>query len=412
MAIAYLFMSVILSILNLNAKSVPLLFAFVNGVVYFCLLLIKNRHSRQPSHQWLAFLLLLGLMYICPFMLGYGGWYSSGLKREILLYVPFQQVLLIPPVLYFYVRALLDRSFRFSRADFVHFLPAILYGLYSILVFVVDKMVLRSAFFYEDQRDKDFSTWYQLLGLFSLLVYLFASIKVYRSYRSESNRTLSFAREVRFSWVEQFLFALFLIALLRVLFFMINPEWGQFGSKFWYYACFAGVFYFIAISGYANAVRSSVSLTTDNNIPDSPLAGSAPIIENQEPSTNDDKQLPLLSAGEAATIRADIDKIMVQTRLFENPVLTIKDLARAVGVPARKISQVINQVHGVHFNDYINNLRVAAVINRIELQEHNLQTLLGIAFDSGFNSKSTFNRSFKRVTGLTPREYVQQQRKK
>ena len=59
------------------------------------------------------------------------------------------------------------------------------------------------------------------------------------------------------------------------------------------------------------------------------------------------------------------------------------------------------------FNDYINNLRVEEVIRHFHLLKQKQYSLLGIAFDAGFNSKSTFNRAFKRVTGLSPSQYLQ-----
>jgi AraC-like DNA-binding protein len=60
----------------------------------------------------------------------------------------------------------------------------------------------------------------------------------------------------------------------------------------------------------------------------------------------------------------------------------------------------------MNFNDYINHHRVESVKKAFTNGEHKTTTLLGIAYDCGFNSKATFNRAFKKNTGLSPKEYI------
>ena len=60
----------------------------------------------------------------------------------------------------------------------------------------------------------------------------------------------------------------------------------------------------------------------------------------------------------------------------------------------------------MNFNDFINNYRVEDVKKAFDKGEHKKTTLLGIAFDCGFNSKATFNRAFKKNTGISPKEYL------
>ena len=61
---------------------------------------------------------------------------------------------------------------------------------------------------------------------------------------------------------------------------------------------------------------------------------------------------------------------------------------------------------GLNFNDFVNEKRVASVIQMMEKGEHANLNLLGIGLDCGFNSKATFNRAFKKYTGLTPNQYI------
>ena len=70
------------------------------------------------------------------------------------------------------------------------------------------------------------------------------------------------------------------------------------------------------------------------------------------------------------------------------------------------ISMVLNRGFGLNFNDFVNKFRIEAVKEMLQRGEHNKQTLLGIAFDCGFNSKATFNRAFKKFTTLNPKEWI------
>jgi AraC-like DNA-binding protein len=70
---------------------------------------------------------------------------------------------------------------------------------------------------------------------------------------------------------------------------------------------------------------------------------------------------------------------------------------------------VINQGFQLNFNDFINQYRIEAVKDKLKAGEQKTQTLLGIAYDCGFNSKATFNRAFKKVTGLSPKQWLEGQ---
>ena len=69
------------------------------------------------------------------------------------------------------------------------------------------------------------------------------------------------------------------------------------------------------------------------------------------------------------------------------------------------LSFVINNGFGKNFNDFVNEFRVAEVKNKLNEGAAENLNLLGIALDSGFNSKATFNRAFKKFTGISPKEF-------
>ena len=90
-------------------------------------------------------------------------------------------------------------------------------------------------------------------------------------------------------------------------------------------------------------------------------------------------------------------------KLFLNPDLTIKDVADHIGSNTKNVSQVINQMHQKNFFDYINSYRCAEVKQILKAEENS--TILEAMYHSGFNSKSSFNKEFKKLTGQTPTEY-------
>lgn len=127
-----------------------------------------------------------------------------------------------------------------------------------------------------------------------------------------------------------------------------------------------------------------------------------PIIE--EPTTS---KTPLqIPEQKAESIKNELVALMETQLLFERPDLTLNEVAKKLNINAVLLSKVVNQQFNLNFNDYINQYRVNAVIKRLSIPAFKNQTLLAIAFDAGFNSKATFNRSFKKFTQKNPKDFL------
>lgn len=100
-----------------------------------------------------------------------------------------------------------------------------------------------------------------------------------------------------------------------------------------------------------------------------------------------------------------LDRLMIDEELYLNPELTLQDVAKFLKCSPRKISNIIKEHYGINFPEYINRYRVKEVINRFDEEQYDEFSTLQIAIDSGFNSKSTFNLVFKKITGKTPSAY-------
>lgn len=87
------------------------------------------------------------------------------------------------------------------------------------------------------------------------------------------------------------------------------------------------------------------------------------------------------------------------------PTITLPMLAQTLSIPRHHLSQVINESFNLNFNDFINKYRIDEALGMLQDRSHHNGTILEIAFQVGFNSKSTFNSAFKKHTGQTPKEY-------
>ncbi len=300
------------------------------------------------------------------------------------------QVLLIGPVIYYYTKSLLNPSFRISKKEWLHLMPALLYLLYSLVIFITDKLILDEFYFYADYRDKDLKIWYQLLGFASISFYLIKSLQQYKLYKKVIFDTLSYADSVLFKWIQNFLLAFLALIILRILFFVFNEQWSEFGSHFWYFLSFAVVTFYVSLNGYENAIKSSIF--------------NAEKIEN-----------PVFAQEEKNALNTiDIDfwktkilYLLEVDKIYENPKLTLADVSKLLETNTKTISNTINSGFEMNFNDCINQYRIESVKEKLKNGAHKKSTLLGIAFDCGFNSKATFNRAFKKSTGVSPKDYLQ-----
>ncbi|BDB57563.1 helix-turn-helix domain-containing protein [Flavobacterium ammonificans] len=103
--------------------------------------------------------------------------------------------------------------------------------------------------------------------------------------------------------------------------------------------------------------------------------------------------------------KSDLINAMEIDKLFLNGKLSIQDVSEKLNIPKQYISEVLNEHMNTNFQDFINEYRVEEFINRIKNDQNNQFTLLGIATEVGFNSKSSFNSIFKKFKGLTPTQF-------
>ncbi|MCX6224140.1 MAG: helix-turn-helix transcriptional regulator [Bacteroidia bacterium] len=101
-----------------------------------------------------------------------------------------------------------------------------------------------------------------------------------------------------------------------------------------------------------------------------------------------------------------MDDLMNHKKLFLNPELSLAEVSEELRIPKHHLTQAMNTELGKNFYAYINELRVKKFMEMVIDPRFKHYTFLAIAFECGFNSKSTFNSVFKRITSFTPSEYL------
>jgi len=112
-----------------------------------------------------------------------------------------------------------------------------------------------------------------------------------------------------------------------------------------------------------------------------------------------------LSETDAMKLLLKLDEFMDNHKPFTNPDLKLKDMSALMKTSERNLSQIVNTHKNQNFSDYINSYRVKYAMKLLADPALNEKTILWILFEAGFNSKTTFNNTFKKVAGCTPAEY-------
>ncbi|MBS4064376.1 MAG: AraC family transcriptional regulator [Chitinophagaceae bacterium] len=400
-------------VFDFNLYSSLLLIFFVHVMVYACMLWYRGGKQERQSDILLGWFLFLSALYIVPWMTGFAGWYNSAndSHREFLFYTPFVHGLFMGPVLYFYVKSLTNFKFRLHKKDVLHFLPGIIYLLWCIVIVIVDRLIVKKYLLMNGEEDPDFDSWYQWLQNISIIIYLILSIRHYRQYKLYVINEFSFIETAGLKWLRNFLIAFGILTFLPLLqeLLQLIPFFDEldYVGSWYYYFSFVIVVYYIAINGYNAIVIPLRKLLFEPEL----------LLQYQQPlqlqaSITVDAEFELLDqqTPELNNWKQKIETFMLEQNLYEDAELTLSQLAKQLSTNTSQLSKIINTGFQKNFNDFVNEYRVNAIIEKLKVGEQKQQTLLSIAFECGFNSKATFNRAFKKQTGLSPKEWLEQQK--
>jgi AraC-like DNA-binding protein len=117
---------------------------------------------------------------------------------------------------------------------------------------------------------------------------------------------------------------------------------------------------------------------------------------------------PRLSASQLQYWQTQLQVLLTTEKVYLEAALSLPGLAQKAGLTTHELSFVLNEGFGVNFFQLINGYRVEEAKRLLTSAQHQHLSMVGIAFEAGFSSKTTFNTTFKKVTGLTPSQFSQQ----
>ncbi len=382
-------------VFNFGLKSTSLLIIIIQLLILVFILISRKWKYNYIPDQWLGAILFVITLFLYPWMLGHAGWYAHDGYREFLYYVPFHHYFIFGPLIFKYILSITGLGSNKKKLEIIHWVPGLIYIIWQSYIAVSDLLIRSQPLFYSDYLDKDFKPWYQITGMIYISIYIVFSLRIYLRYKKAIFDQISYADSVILNWLRNFLIALLIIVFLRIIFTLSFPENDQYGYKFWYYFILGAVGLYVGVSGYIHSVKMEF-LKVDL------ITSAVPEIQNVRLSENIEEEN--VQALERLYERC---KFIVQNeKLFQNNELSLSTLAGKLGVNSVILSKAINQCSDSNFNDFINAYRVDAVIKNLNSKNLATKTLLGLAYDQGFNSKSTFIRAFKKRTGITPTDFI------
>lgn len=299
------------------------------------------------------------------------------------------------PLLFLYVRHMTNPDLRFSPWNLLHFIPFAVF--FAVSVFFRDKPVFDnlSGFFVID-RFISLRIVYSVCFLLSVTVYSILSfikirqhqarLKDYISYTS-AKMTLNWLKVLSITFYAGYI-VVFIVGGIDILAGLLHFDPYVLTFIFITFFSFAYSFY---------AIRQPEILSDSMaTIHEEAVAGQNGTERYARSGLRDELAEEYLTR---------LLKYMDDEKPYLDGDLNINDLSRKTGIPRHHITEVLNEKHKRNFFSFINEYRVKEVISRINDPKYQHYTILAIAFDSGFNSKSTFNTFFKAYTGKTPSEY-------
>ena len=361
--------------------------------LFLAVLLFTKKH-RILSDTILGICLTSISIYLLNYYLNYLGYWH---KCPHLVGATHPFPLLYAPFIYLYVVVNLRKEQRFKWKDILHFLPFILTYV-SMFPFLFGYSATEKAMLDEE----GFNSPFRYFFMFSFIEYLIVSavylvltyIKIYHYQRVIKNN-FGYNEGISLWWLlmllDGFVIIYGAISIIYVVQFELDINLG-FKAELIPYALFV---VFVAFIGFFG-IRYQGIFTTEKT----------KNIELVEPQEENKYQKSGLKDAEAETLHQQMCSLMEKEKPYLEPKLSLGQLAEMLGVAANKLSQVINQYEEKNFYDFVNGYRVQEFIVRAQNDKNKNLNLLGIAYGSGFNSKSSFNQVFKKFMGETPTSYL------
>ena len=320
----------------------------------------------------------------------YKNWFNSDVLRFISDLVPMVIVMPFGPLIYFYVQSSLDPSFKITKKQRIHFYPVIidLVPHFAVIIYIIGLFagVIKNNPQPWGNFIDTYNTYADIPRWMSVTFYVWLSVKYLATLKAKNNGALN-GQTHNFKWLQQFIRVFLVFQVIWFIFLVpyVIPRYydALMNSVDWYpiYVPLAIIIYWLGIKGYIVSHQHTASL---------------------KKTTGSQSTLPAATIQQAISL---LKKVMAEDKLYLNPNLNLNILAQYTGISQKIISAVLNQHLHKSFNEFVNEYRVETFKEKIQQPEMERLTIAGVAFECGFNSQATFQRTFKEFTGMSPSEY-------
>jgi AraC-like DNA-binding protein len=301
------------------------------------------------------------------------------------------------PLLFLYVRHMTMPTLRFSPWNAIHFVPFIVFFAVSVIFREEPIFDDLSGFFVID-RFIPLRIVYSVCFFLSVTGYSILSFIEIRRHQTRLHDVVSYtSAKITLNWLKVLSITFYTCYVVVFILGGINIIAGllpfdPYVLTFALISIFSFAYSFYAIR-QPEMLDYPASGQEEDNVNGNGNAG----VEKYARSGLRDEQ--------AEEYLTKLLQYMDEEKPFLDGDMTINDLSRRTGIPRHYITEVLNEKHSRNFFTFVNEYRVREVISRISDPKYQHYTILAIAFDAGFNSKSTFNTFFKSYTGKTPSAY-------
>ncbi|OOG17186.1 hypothetical protein BWD42_17180 [Sphingobacterium sp. CZ-UAM] len=304
------------------------------------------------------------------------------------------------PFLYLYILFVSGQQ-RHKWLYLLHFIPAVIVSI--ILAFVLPVAVVEYKEKYYLTHEFDTLIMVLVVGfMISGVVYIILSFILLRKHKQNIIGQFSNTEKITLNWMRYLISGMGAIWIVVI----FDPNPAVFFIVITLFIFFFGYFGIRQVGIFSHVLSShEVFLLKD-------LEAAEEVKERSlvsEPAEKVKYEKTRLEESEAAYFHMKLNTIMKEQKCYQDPELTLGDLAKILDVHPVILSQIINSREEKSFYDYVNTYRVEAFKELLSRPESRQYTLLGLAFECGFNSKTSFNRNFKKITQLSPSAYARQQ---
>ncbi len=356
--------------------------------------LFSINQKRRKANLILGWLILLySLSILIPEL-------SRNFYRQFphLLSATDSMLYLFGPLIYFYTLFLTGKSNNFTWRDGLHLIP-FLFGTLILIPFYLQTGEEKLAF-YDYVVVNGLPSFYVIgwtLECLHVAIYMFLSLRVIADYRTRIKETFSNLERINLQWLKIVAIGNMIIwildaSILISYLFGIRIDATEIVSHLFGYLTSI----FIYFIGYKALKQPEVFSNLTSSLSQN-KTGSAKYIRSGLTKTKSDEY------------EQQLIEFMNDESPYLNPDISLGEISEALSIPNNHLSQVINEKFEQNFFDFINSYRVKEAKEWLSDPQRNNATMLAIAFESGFKSKSTFNAAFKKHVGQTPSEYKKSQ---